>query len=236
MKIEPDFFLNQFRKLTGVDYHTVLPETYEILFDKQDPDTFQNNMQWLLQICKDQLLIEEKTAESVAPIQTQASLFYFEDVSIDGDFQPQKHVFIIGNLTVKGIIYGDIHQMIVVGGTIECRGMLLTRTYLFASGNINARHTLLQHSYGFIMLCGKLVTQAFIEDTSCVICDASENPLEIEKSNDMKLHATYRINMDEIQEDELRVELKQLVPDYSPRFSDGQWQFDELFDFISANL
>jgi hypothetical protein len=188
-------------------------------------------MEWILRICIDQL--QDSFQEEIQPMETQRSVFYFGNVTIQGDFHPKKHTYVLGDLNVTGIIYGDIHLMIVVGGNIKCSGMLLCRTYLFALKDIDVRKCLLQTAYGFTMLAGKLKTNVLIDDSTCVFCDVSEDPLELEKSNDNKLIIEQHIDLDNVDAEDLENRLKVIAPNYLPEFSELQWQFDGLFQYLS---
>ena len=239
MKINKELFKQQYQSLTGNPYSEQLPDTFYNLLDAQsDPDEFDTGLEALL--LTSQSLVAQETGlstdvlDTYKPANTYQSAVFLGHVKVQGDFYADSHTYILGNLEVSGVIYGNIHSILAVAGNITCSGMLLCRSYLFTTGSITIKQCFLGITYGFAMIKGIMTTPVYIQDRSWINCDVTEHPALLEEPSLEKISAPHIIDMDQLTGDELQAQLVALFGT-EPVIIDqnGDWQFEELFGWIS---
>jgi hypothetical protein len=239
MKINKELFQQQYQSITGNPYTEQLPDTFYDLLDAQsDPDEFNRGLEALL--LTSQSLVTQESGLSTTmlntyrPVASHQSAVFLGHVKVKGDFYADSHTYILGNLEVSGVIYGNIHCIVAVAGNITCSGMLLCRSYLFTTGNISIKQCFLGITYGFAMIKGKMTTPVYIQDRSWINCDVAVHPASIEEPTLEKLSAHHIIEKDQLTAEELKAQLVALFgTEPVVMDQDGYWQFEELFAWIS---
>lgn len=239
MNINKELFKQQYQSLTGEPFSGQLPDTFYDLLDAQfDPDDFNTGLEALLLTC--QSLLAQETGlstdfpENYKPAASHLSAVFLGHVKVQGDFYADSHTYILGNLEVSGVIYGNIHSILAVAGNITCSGMYLIRSYLFTTGAITVKQCFLGITYGFAMIKDKMTTPVYIQDRSWINCDVTEHPLDKEASSPEKISAQHIIEKDQLTATELQTQLVALFGTEPVIMDqDGYWQFEALFAWIS---
>lgn len=237
MEINKEYFKNKFSELSGKQLDIELPDTFEELFETQnDPTDFYPNLEWLILTSKCQLKDEKNldiTQLDGYPTYTvNKSSIFLRNVKINGNFHVNGHTYILGNLEVEGVIYGDIYTILAVGGNIVCEGMFLCRTYTFVLGDIMVHQCTLNILYGFLMIKGKLFSPMYIEDRTWKICDIKEDPFLVEKTSPQKVISKYFF--EEKESVSFLNQISNILGKENIKIgNDGSWQFDELFTLIA---
>jgi len=239
MNINKELFKQQYQSLTGKPFSKQLPDTFYDLLDAQfDPDEFNTGLEALL--LTSQSLVAQETGlhtefpETYRPAASHISGIFLGHVKVQGDFYADSHTYILGNLEVSGVIYGNIHGILAVAGNITCSGMYLFRSYLFTTGAITVKQCFLGITYGFAMIKGIMTTPVYIQDRSWINCDVTEHPALLEEPSLEKISAQHIIDIDQLNGKELQAQLVALFGT-EPVIMDqnGDWQFEDLFAWIS---
>lgn len=239
MKINKELFKQQYQSLTGDPFSKQLPDTFYDLLDAQsDPDDFNTDLEALLLTSQSLIALETglhtEFLETFKPAASHISAIFLGHVKVKGDFYADSHTYILGNLEVSGVIYGNIHCILAVAGNITCSGMLLCRSYLFTTGAITVKQCFLGITYGFAMIKENMTTPVYIQDRSWINCDVKEHPALIEEPSLEKISAHHIIDEDHLTSEELQTRLVALFGT-EPVIIDqnGDWQFEDLFAWIS---
>lgn len=89
---------------------------------------------------------------------------YPGDLHVKADFSFNKHVLVLGNLTVDGIINGDpAHAILMVAGNVTCRSLAMVRVYLFVTGNVEARDAVYATTHGSAVVAGRIATRVYAQ-------------------------------------------------------------------------
>ncbi|HEY8893775.1 MAG TPA: hypothetical protein VIM79_03140 [Niastella sp.] len=238
MKINKELFQQQYQSLTGKPYSKQLPDTFNDLLDAQyDPDEFAYGFEALLLTC--QSLVAQETGlhtefmEIYKPAASHISSIFLGHVKVQGDFYADSHTYILGNLEVSGVIYGNIHCILAVAGNITCSGMYLCRSYFFTTGSITIKQCFLGITYGFAMIRGTMTTPVYIQDRSWINCDVTEHPTDKEPTLE-KISAQHIIETDQLTAEELQTLLVALFgTELVIIDQNGDWDFEHLFTCIS---
>ena len=239
MNLNKELFKQQYQSLTGTPFTQQLPDTInELLAAQSDPDEFDTKLEPLL--LTSQSLVAQETGlatdflENYKPVASHQEAVFLGHVKVQGDFYADSHTYILGNLEVSGVIYGNIHCILAVAGNITCSGMFLCRSYLFTTGAVIAKQCFLGITYGFAMIKDKMTTPVYIQDRTWINCDVNEHPALIEKPSLEKISAQHIIDKDQLTGEELHNQLIALFGT-EPVIMDqhGDWQFEDMFVWIS---
>jgi hypothetical protein len=239
MKINKELFKQQYQSLTGKPFSRQLPDTFnDLLAAQSDPDEFNTGLEALL--LTSQSLVAQETGlhteflETFKPPASHLSAIFLGHVKVQGDFHADSHTYILGNLEVSGVIYGNIHSILAVAGNITYSGMYLCRSYLFTTGSITIKQCFLGITYGFSMIKGIMTTPVYVQDRTWINCDVTEHPLDKEEPSLEKISAQHIIEKDQLTREEFQAQLIALFGTEPVIFDqNGDWQFEDLFAWIS---
>lgn len=229
-------FRSFFLEASGEEWTQELPDTLEeLLMTASDPDEFDRQLAPLLQAI--QTLMEISGPLQVfnldglpEPASTDP-LVVLGNLEVDLDsWLVDRHTYVLGNLHVKGNLFGDLHQILVVGGDLTCDGMQLCRTYLFANGHIHVKRKMLAMAYGIINVSGLVHTPVYIQDETFIVCDSHENALDAGHQPDKINAGDLYLDM-AFDDPELIKGLRKLFGEEKVSVDEnGYWQFDHFFD------
>ena len=118
------------------------------------------------------------------------------DLRIQGDLYIDSPTYILGDLSVEGVIYGGIHTIIMVAGNIGCQGMCLTRSYGLVAGDMHISQYAYFNTYGSLMLYGKLFTKLYINDDTWCNTDTVNYDYQSYVHVTENIHAQWLFNED----------------------------------------
>lgn len=240
MKINKKVFKKHYQAISGEELDSEdIPSTYVELFEENsDPEEFDEELAFLMEAAK--LTLEETGHYQ----DLQFDTFYaasddvprvlLGDVRVKGDAYIDTHTFIIGNLQVDGVLYGEEHCILALSGDIRAGGLCLIRTYAYVAGNIQVDQLTLIAAYGFLMLRGKLRSPVYIDDQTISICELDEDSLDQESPDLQKIKSPHIMRPENFKDTAFIKQLKEIykrIHIYTD--SDGTWLFDQTFRLIS---
>ncbi|MFN3199533.1 MAG: hypothetical protein ACE366_14100 [Bradymonadia bacterium] len=162
--IDRERFLAAYMVHMGEPFEGEPPTSLEVLCEQLgDPDEWYPPERAAARAARD-AMTPSITKLSADPLIDSLTI-YPGDLVVDADFTLNNHVFVFGDLNVRGTItVSPAHAILMVVGDISCRAMELVRAYLFVHGTIRAETCVLGVAYGFNKVSGQISTRLYLRD------------------------------------------------------------------------